>query len=1002
MALLTFRSPGVSVTEIDASGGTSILPAGIPAIVISTTQMGPAFVPVTVPTLQDWRTIFGVPTTYLNYGALTATEWFRTQQSLTQVRVLGVGLGQQRTDSGNNRGKVESAGFVVGERQPQSTLSGGLGNNAYANTVSAAPNATGSVGRTYFLGCYMSQSSGATVFTDAGLSGVAQPILRGVLMAASGVILRLSSSIGGDSSLPDVSTSADLSAGTVKGYVTGTVVLTGSSQEFVMLLNGHKGTNELFPRAVTASFDPTAPNYLGTVLNKSPLKLEEAGYVLYTYYDVNSALAVPTGSGVVLNVSGGFKENIAFLITGSQTVNSGSSTAPNYENFEDRYRMAHTPWFISQRQGGQYQNLFKLHLISDGEINNVKVSIENISPSTNDANPYGTFDVLVRSFSDSDSNRSVLEAFRGLTLNPNSDKYIAKQIGDKHVFYNFDIQEDQQGVTETGEYDLVSRYIRVEMNELVSNGEIDSSLLPMGFRGPQHLVTSGSAPLPAFSDTSYLSTQNPFNRMVEPPVPYRTAISKGTGNTKTADRNLYWGVQFENVVSVSQPNSSTIPNRSLSSLTKYFPNFQVDWMNFAVDENEGTADTAANGIIDADRFNNNLFSLEKIQIYYTSTNAPNVNRLKDWTYVRSGNIATDTTNLTRALKVSDLSDPTTRTVGKFTTYFYGGFDGVRIFDTDTRYLTNKAVSEEMDSSNRGFSDGPTVKAYDKSLDVIADSAEVDGRLFVMPGMRHEIVTDAAIDLATNSRKDIFYIFDIEERDVSGNNVTDTTTQDISISQTIVNFRNRGLNSSYAAAYFPDVIIRDDYNRTSVRVPPSVAVVGAFGLNDLVGHPWFAPAGFTRGALSSVDRTAVSFKQENLDDLYPEKINPITAFGGSGVKVWGQKTVNASVSALERINVRRLMLTLRRRIRSIAKSNLFEQYEEGALEGFKRSVEPVIKEVQDLGGVDQYRVIIDTTTTTALDRANRTIKGKIIIQPTKTMEFLDVDFTLTRNQVTFSS
>jgi hypothetical protein len=1001
MAELTFRSPGVNIKEIDVSGGTSILPSGLPAVVISTTQMGPAFVPVLVPTLKDWRTLFGVPKAYINYGALAATEWFRTQQALTQIRVLGVGDGTQRTDSGNNRGKVTSAGFVVGDRQPQSSLSGALGNNAYANAFSSAPTAVGTVGRTYFLGCYMSESNGSTIFTDAGLNGFGQSILRGVIMAASGVIPTLSTSKGPNSSIPDASTSADFSAGTIRGAITGTVYLSGGSQEFVILLNGHKGLSSSYPRAVTASFDPSAPNYLGTVLNKDPLKLEEAGYVLYSYYDVNSSLAVPTGSGIVTAVSGGIREDIAFLVTGAMARNSGSTFAPNYESFEDRYRAAHTPWFISQRQGGLYQNLFRFHLITDGEQNPVKVSIENISPSTNDVNPYGTFDVIVRDFNDTDSNKIVLEAFRGLTLNPKSSKYIAKQIGDKHIYYNFDIAEEQQGLTETGNYELRSRYIRVEMNELVDNGEIDPVLLPMGFRGPQHLVTSGSAPMPAFSDSTYLTSQNPFNRIIEPPIPFRLNISKGSGATKTADRNLYWGVQFENVVSPSEPNSSKVINKSIVSRTKYFPNFQLDWMNFVVENNEGVADTLENGILDADRFNNNLFSLEKIKIYYNSSNGlPNTSKIKDWSYVRAGNIATNISALTRGLQLSDLIDPVTRAVAKFTCYFYGGFDGVRIFDLDTKYLTNKAIVEEMNSSNRGFSNGPTVKAYRKSLDLVADPTEVDGRLFVIPGIRHEIITDAAIDIATRSRNDIFYIFDLEEKDINGNTIT-SDTQDVSISQTIINFRNRGLDSSYAATYFPDVIIQDSYNKISVRVPPSVAVLGAYGLNDLVGYSWFAPAGFTRGALSTVDRTAITLRQENLDDLYPEKINPITAFSGEGVKVWGQKTVNASVSSLERINVRRLLLTLRRRIRLISKSTLFEQYTDTLLQEFSKLVEPVLKEIQDLGGLDGYRVFINNLTTTQLDKENRVIRGKIIIQPTESLEFIETTFELTRGSVSFT-
>jgi hypothetical protein len=265
MAELTFKSPGVSTREIDLTGPTAIQPVGIPAGIVSPTEKGPAFVPSIIATDTDYSVVFGNPTTNLKLGSLSATEWLRTQQSVLQLRVLGVGDGAKRTTSGNNRGKVTSAGFVVGDRQPQSTLSGALGNNTYANSASVSPSATGSVGRTFFLGTYMSQSSGSTFFTDSGLSGQGVPVLRGVLFAASGVIITLSASNVPTSSPPSSSQAASWAAGTVHGFYTGSLNMSSSLQEFVLLLNGHKGTDATYPNVVTASFDINAPNYHGWI-----------------------------------------------------------------------------------------------------------------------------------------------------------------------------------------------------------------------------------------------------------------------------------------------------------------------------------------------------------------------------------------------------------------------------------------------------------------------------------------------------------------------------------------------------------------------------------------------------------------------------------------------------------------------------------------------------------------------------------------------------------------
>ena len=1004
MPELTLNSAGVSAREVDLTGPTSIEPTGTPAGIISTTEKGPAFVPMIQPTQNDYRVRFGNPVDNIKFGPLSAMEWLRNQQSLVQLRVLGAGNGLQRSASGANAGKVASAGFIVGDEQPQTSLDGGLDANSYANESSSGPTAHGSLGRTYFLGCYMSQSVNSTFFTDAGLTqdGTSAPIVRGVLLAASGVILTLSSSKS-TSTVPSQAKAASFTAGTVNGWFTGSLNLGASKQEFVMFLNGHKGTLSQYPNYYTASFDTTAPNYFTSVFNQDPLKLEEAGHVLYASYDIVPAVAVPTGSGIVQGQSGssvlgnGY-EDIAFLAHGSSaTHNSGTVSIPNYEGFEDRYATASTPWFISQNFGGTTINLFKVWSLSDGEIGNtqVKISIENLTPSNNTNNLYGTFDLVVRNYFDTDGNKVVLETWRGLTLDPTSPRYIAKIIGDYNTKFNFDTDESSQKLETTGEFSNNSRYIRVEMSDTVVSGESPEVSLPVGFRGPGFIATSGSLVTGSSTDSDYYTKSNPLNDIVQMPVPYRTNITRGTSSSQTADRTLYWGVQFEKVLNPSEPNASNIRNSTIDSFVKYFPNYQTVWANVFVTNNEGAANSATQGILDNDRFNNNQFSLEKIKIKYNSTTLlPDLTNLKDWVYVRAGGIATDSGASTRALSVSDLSDPSTRGIAKFTVFLNGGFDGVRIFNKDAKYLTNNAIVEEMNNSTRGYSNGPTVKSYLKAIDIIKDTTEIDIQLLTIPGIRNRYVTDYASLAVENDRFDCLYIMDIEEKDSLNELVTSTITQSTSVRFTANDFRNRALNTSFVATYFPDVILADRINGVTEKVPPSVAVLGAFAKNDSIGHPWFAPAGFARGTLETVQEASIPLSRANLDSLYSVNINPIVAFPGQGPTVWGQKTCLNSQSALERVNVRRLLISLRREVKKVSNLVMFEPLREDTLARFSTLVNPILKTVQEQGGLDNYKVVINTETTTQADIDNKTIKGKIFVIPTRTVEFISLDFALT--------
>jgi phage tail sheath protein FI len=178
-------------------------------------------------------------------------------------------------------------------------------------------------------------------------------------------------------------------------------------------------------------------------------------------------------------------------------------------------------------------------------------------------------------------------------------------------------------------------------------------------------------------------------------------------------------------------------------------------------------------------------------------------------------------------------------------------------------------------------------------------------------------------------------------------------------------------------------------------PATVAVLGALGFNDAIVHPWFAPAGFNRGALTTTIEEQVKLNRLNLDSLYDVDINPITSFPSTpGVVIWGQKTMLAAQSALDRVNVRRLLIDIRRQVKNIANSLLIEPNRESTLSKFSNAVTPILLRIQQQQGLDRFRVQIDTTTTTQADVVNNTIRGKIFLQPTRSVEFISLDFVVT--------
>jgi len=1025
MSNIKYKSAGVSVENIDKLTVPISSNLISMAVIIGTARTGPAFIPVKLKSIDEFQETFGASniTGSLNtaqsrltsYGSLAAEEFLKNSSQLIFMRVLGAGDGKKRLTSGD----VTNAGFTVGEKQPDhSNFSGSLSLNPFANSG-------GPLGRTYFLGCFMSESLDSTFFSSAGLQGKnnvnslenkSVPIVRGIIMAPSGVILRLSSSGGGyNSSAPsDTQVASDL---TSKGTTLGSIKLfdayTGNSlQQFVLLLNGHIGTKK-YPNVITASLDIQSKNYITKTLNTDPLLIQNAGHCLYSYWDIHPSTAVLTGSGVV---SAGADlptdsnrsystERSVFLLTSSLSRDTGSSTVPNYESFRDRFTHASTPWVISQKFNGKPINLFKLHALDAGSsvASRYKFIVDNVSPALEDYYEYGSFDLTIRNSDDFSETISPIEKHTNLSLDPKSNRYICKVIGDRHTYFDFDRPEDSQKFVVEGNYPLRSRLVRVEVSSEVSEATVPKESLPFGFRGMQHIITSGSSPMSQLgaSDLSALTKTDILQHTITPPIPYSENIIFYTSDVDyIASTVRRWGIKTDHPISVEKQNQISQFNFSIFGFVTHYPKHSTSNINFVFQKTRVAQDTTQLGIIDSDRFCNNLFSLENIQVVTGSNNKITWTSAK---YIREGNVNTNVDLKTRGIIFDDFKSMINKPYLSFQFMLQGGFGGVNIFEKNEYNISNIAAQADMFDSNRGKLNGSTISSYLTALKIISDTTLLDMSILSIPGIRIPEITDRAIQIV-EERYDSLYIMDIEQVDNNGNliDISKIQTYDQSlipsVQKTIDRFNSRDINSSFVSTYFPDVVMELDIGIngiSSVEVPPSVVVLGTLALNDSIGNPWFSLAGPSQGSLQSTLETVVKLNELDLDNLYSNKINPLYASKnvsgqGTGVVIWGQKTLLSGVNAMTRMSTRRLLLEIRRIARQIAHTLLFENDVNSIISNFNSRMLKALSSIKSSFGLENYNVNVNVSQTTNTDIQNNIIRGKIYIQPKGSKEFISTD------------
>lgn len=322
---------------------------------------------------------------------------------------------------------------------------------------------------------------------------------------------------------------------------------------------------------------------------------------------------------------------------------------------------------------------------------------------------------------------------------------------------------------------------------------------------------------------------------------------------------------------------------------------------------------------------------------------------------------------------------------KFMVPFQGGFDG---WKPNNRKLTGDKITA---GNTQGFDISSATAtgytAFKRGIDAIANPDEYDINMLVIPGVLHEFhssITNYAKTICED-RADTFFLMD-------GFDIDATVSGAVSTIETF--------DSNYTATYYPWVKIDDPDTAKPTWVPPSVVLAGVIAYTDKVSDPWFAPAGLNRGGLTTTRDVRKRLRSDDLADLYKARINPIKVTTNQGIIVWGQKTLQGRPSALDRINVRRLLIAAKKYIASATNYLVFEQNTIQTRNRFLNIVNPYLERVRERQGLYTFKVVMDETNNTSEVIDRNMLIGDIYLQPTRTAEVIALNFNITPTGATF--
>jgi len=622
----------------------------------------------------------------------------------------------------------------------------------------------------------------------------------------------------------------------------------------------------------TTSLDLSDSNDIEATFGASAYGTKK-GYA-YMYFK-NNAFVANTGSFTLSGADG--------IGTGSFTSSFGvnisaSAIVLGEQRFNSEACEALTPMIQSQLISNTRYDLFQFETITAGNVANtkVKVGISNVKAAGSiNGTDFGAFTVVVRSFSDTDKKKTIIETFANVNLDPNSPNYISRVIGDRKRTIN----ETTGKITEIGDWVNNSKYIRI----------------------------------------TNLNTQAPVQAVPFAHAAYKLPI-RAAGQSEALTATTYASL----VPRVTFSTGSVVDSTKLSGID--------------LDNNDDNKVYMKPIPANAGNGSNAIFSLDTIcGLTLTS------------------NVSTDVSKR------------------QFVVAFQEGFDG---------FAPNNNAADLDPATTAGKA------AYQKHIAALSNADEYDINMVIAPHVNradHSSVWTSILDMV-EQRADAFFIGD------AGNSTT-------SLSATIT--QAQGVDSNYAAVYYPWIKTIDLNTNKLITVPPSVLLPGVFAANDNVAGEWFAPAGLNRGGLVGAVSVLDRLSQSEKDDLYEGKVNPIVQFPGQGIVVFGQKTLQDKPSALDRINVRRLLLTVRKYIASTSRYLVFEQNSAETRTKLLNIVNPYLSGIQSRQGLYAFKVIMDDSNNTpdVIDR--NILKGAIYLQPTKTAEFIQIDFNILPTGASFN-
>ena len=887
-------SPGVYSREIDFSVSAQSL--GLTKLgLVGETQFGPAFEPIKIEKWSDFETYFGgtsselfktkdyLPKYQLPY---VAKEYLKESSDLHVCRVLG--LSGYDADSawtitvtvnkkGENNEDPESEKIAVAVLRAKGSYNG-----EWSSDICTAP-------------------SGGT-HTVADIKEV-------VIGAYSGKIY--------DSTCSEVSPTGTTETGS-------TQVTSDNLGRFTLKITTGEGTGAtVFSYPV--SFNSGESDYIFNVFGNSNESAGEAPVFVEAFYDY--ALA-DLASKIVAETAATVGD-----ITSIEIKFEKIDPTTALRDYQDKFKAAATPYLLSQMNVSDnivnMKRLFRVITISDGKAANkqIKISIQNIRPDE------GTFDLLVRSFYDSDAAPVILEKYSKCSMIEGSDNYVALRIG-----------------TINGEYELKSKYIALEMGKHLTGNE---NLVPCGFEG-----------------------YDVFN--------FGTGITNADIAYKTTyDPNVKAKKQYFGLVNVDE-DILAYKGRNVTQSN----GFHLDSILEAI-----AADTTITGdteiFIDGEKIEGAKFSV--VSAMKTSASKGRIPRILTEAY----------------MKETIYEDVNLR---KFTVYPFGGFDGWDIYRTE-RTNTNDFKATKYNGKAFELIDKTSERTDDRTADIdlpiihnvsdyyaflagcrlFADKEDIDINLFATPGLdfnRNELLVEDIIEIIEDADDgrggDALYIIDSPFLDNP---------------QEVVNaLENTSIDTSYAASYWPWVKCFDSEDNKYINLPVTKDVVRNMAYTDNISYPWFSPAGMQRGDVVCV-RPAINTKINDEDTLYDGRINPVKRFAVDGVKIWGNKTLYSLDTPLNRVNVRRLMIRVKKLVESAARNLIFEQYDGTLKSQFLALVTPILSEVQANRGIYDFRISVDDSVEA---RDAHTLPATIAIKPTPALEYVELTFTIYPESVDFQS